>query len=76
MGANWRFRYYPRPGFFEGLARIIDLGNTLDDHPRFRSAPEADTFALRSDWIIVGQDIRNAIGEFKVIENDKLTHVS
>ena len=65
MGANWRFRYYPRPGFFEGLARIIDLGNTLDDHPRFRSAPESDTFALRSDWIMVGQDIRNAIGEFK-----------
>ena len=76
MRANWRFYSYPRPGFFEGLARIIDLGNTLGNYPRFRSAPESDTFALRSDWIMVGQDIRNAIGEFKVIENDKLTHVS
>ena len=65
MGAKWRIRYYPRPGFFEGIARIIDLGSTLDDQPRFRSAREADTFALRSDWIVVGKDIRNAIGDFK-----------
>ena len=76
MRANWRFYCYPRPGFFEGLARIIDLGNTPDHYPRFRSAWEADTFALRSDWIMVGQDIRDAIGEFKAIENSKLTHVS
>ncbi len=76
MRANWRFYSHPKPGFFEGLARIIDLGNTLDDYPRFRSAREADTFALRSDWIMVGKDIRDAIGQFKVIENNRLTHVS
>ena len=46
MRANWRFYSHPRPGFFEGLARIIDLGNALDDYPRFRSAREAD--ALRA----------------------------
>ena len=37
----------------------------MNDYPRFRSANEADTFALRSDWIMVAQDIRDAIGEFK-----------
>lgn len=68
--------YYPIPGFLEGLARIMDLGNLLDDYPRVRSASETDTLALRSDWSMVGQDIRNAIGEFKAVENDKLTHVS
>ena len=38
---------------------------TSANYPRYRSAREANTFALRSDWIVVGQDIRNAIGEFK-----------
>ena len=65
---NRRLNLHSMPGFLEGLARIMDLGNTLDDYPRFRSASEADTFALRSDWIMVGQDIRDAIGEFKKIE--------
>ena len=65
MRSHRRFFYYARPGFFEGLARIMDFGNTLDHYPRFRSAWEADTFALRSDWIMVGQDIRDAIGDFK-----------
>ena len=56
------FIRHPRRGFIEGMARILDLGNALNRHPRFRTAAEADAAALRSDWIIVGQDIRDAIG--------------
>ena len=59
-----RFIRYPRPGFFEGMARIMDFGNTMNRYPKYRSATEEDMVALRSDWITVGDDIRAAIREF------------
>ena len=71
-----RFLYYARPTFLEGLARIMDFGNSLNQYPRFRTAREADAFALRSDWIMVGQDISEAICEFEKTKMDDLTPVS
>ena len=52
-----------RRGFIEGLARILDLGNTLNRRSRLRVARrDVDANALRSDWVAVGQDIQQAIG--------------
>ena len=59
-----RFIRYARAGFFEGMARIMDFGNTMDRYPKYRSASEEDTLALRSDWVTVGGDIRAAMREF------------
>ena len=69
------FIRYARPGFFEGMARIMDFGNTLNRYPRYRSASEEDTLALRSDWIAVGGDIRAAILEFDEIQMDERASV-
>lgn len=53
----------PRRGFIEGVARIMDLGNTFNRRSRLsRTGNKADIKALRSDWLAVGQDIRKAIG--------------
>ena len=69
------FIRYARPGFFEGMARIMDFGNTLNRYPRYRSASEEDTLALRSDWIVVGGDIRAAIREFDETQMDERASV-
>ena len=67
MAKRRLFGIYTRPGFLEGVARVLDIGDTFNWYPRFRTAAEADAFALRSDWEAVGQDIRDAIGEFEEI---------
>jgi hypothetical protein len=64
------------PSFFEGLLPILDLGGTLlDDNYVFRSGYEEDIAALRCDWIVIGQDIRDAIIAFPDHEEaEYLTH--
>jgi len=62
---NRNFRLYAQPSFWEGVARIIDLGGTLNeynysDHPR-----EADLRATWSDWEEVGADFIAAIGQLQ-----------
>ena len=65
-----------RQCFVEGLMPIFDLGGTLlDDIYVFRSGYEEDIAALRGDWIVIGQDIRDAITAFPDHEvSDYLTH--
>ena len=70
-----QFNRYARPGFFEGMARIMDFGNTMNRYPKYRSATEEDTFALRSDWITVGDDIRAAVREFDETQASERAHV-
>lgn len=65
---------YARPSFFEGAARIIDMGNTLSEYNSSNTEREADAVALWMDWIAVGQAIRQAIGEFNQ-EADRLETV-
>ena len=52
-----------KPAFLRGAARAIDLGATLnrDAYGVSRSAHEADSSAIRSDWIAVGRDLRSAL---------------
>lgn len=69
---------YARPSFIEGMARLLDIGGTLNQHDaddlmemrrgmRVRrlaqpSDPEADAEEIRQVWLAVGQDIRDAMG--------------
>lgn len=77
MGARrGRFIRYARPGFFEGMARIMDFGNTMNRYPKYRSAAEEDVLALRSDWVTVGDDIRAAISEFSEDQASERASVS
>lgn len=52
------------PSFLEGIARIFDIGGTLNEYNRARSPQEADARALAADWSAVGNDIWEAIAEF------------
>ena len=53
----------------------MDFGNTMNRYPKYRSATEEDTFALRSDWITVGDDIRAAVREFDETQASERAHV-
>ncbi len=52
---------YARPTFLSGVARVLDLGGTLNSYNRSVSPEVADRLALASDWFAVGQDLRRAI---------------
>lgn len=47
-------------GFFEGMARVLDLGGTMVSYNESMTDEEADLRALSSDWQAVGDDLRNA----------------
>lgn len=56
---------YATPSFLEGLARSIDIGDTLTEYNTSESGAEADARALGSDWKAVGDDLRAAIAQYR-----------
>ena len=57
---------FAQPSFASGAARIFDLWGKFDDYNSSETTAEADAKAIASDWLVVGQDLSNAIeqGEF------------
>ncbi|ACK67405.1 hypothetical protein PCC8801_3437 [Rippkaea orientalis PCC 8801] len=55
---------YARPSFAEGIARLIDFGNTLQVYNTSFSDEQADFLALASDWYVLGDDLRNAMNHY------------
>ena len=54
---------YARPSAIEGVARILDFGNTLNEY-NYSSTPEqADFLALRADWRVAARDLGIALAE-------------
>lgn len=49
------------PSFFAGMARSIDMGNTLTDYNKSMTPEQADHNALAADWMAVGRDFRMAL---------------
>jgi hypothetical protein len=60
------FFLFSRPSFIEGIARILDLGNTLNEYNYSQSEEEADSQAIASDWKAVGNDIKVAIDQLEL----------
>ena len=61
---------YARPSFLEGMARVMDIGDTLNE---YNASDDPDTIALLMDWLAVGQAMRQAIGEYEeAAESDEL----
>ena len=56
---------FVRPSFVRGVARLMDIGGTLDRTAyNFRESPaEADTKALLSDWQVLAEDMAGAFDE-------------
>jgi hypothetical protein len=48
---------FTHPSFIGGMARGLDLGDTLTEFNRSISTEEADMIAIKSDWMAVGKDI-------------------
>jgi len=52
---------FAQPSFASGAARVFDLFGQFDEYNRSETTEEADAKAIASDWIVVGQDIADAI---------------
>lgn len=53
------------PSFIKGMARLVDLFGSLDSYSVSLEPNEQDVQALKLDWELVGQDIKNSIQEFQ-----------
>jgi hypothetical protein len=52
---------FAQPSFASGAARVLDLWGRFDEYNISATPEEADAAAIASDWIIVGQDIGDAV---------------
>ena len=52
---------YATPSFLEGMARILEFGNTLNEYNSSQSEEEADEVAIYMDWLMVGGDLKSAL---------------
>ena len=69
------FRLYSRPSFLDGVTRLFNFHGLITDYKYSRSNEEADYRAIESDWMFVGDDIKNAIIEFSE-KSESLDRVS
>lgn len=56
---------FARPSFLEGMARVMDLGSTMQIYNSSKSEKEADIKALKKDWEAVGEDTLNAVEKYE-----------
>ena len=52
---------FAQPSFGSGVARVLDLWGRFDEYNTSPNGEEADSAALAADWIIVGQDLCDAM---------------
>ena len=56
---------FSRPSFIEGMARVVDLGATMQVYNDCETEKEADLKALKKDWGSVGEDIVLAASKYE-----------
>lgn len=56
---------FAQPSFLEGVARVVDVGGSLNRYNRMPTAQEADSLAMWADWAAVGSEIASAAVQFK-----------
>ena len=56
---------FARPSFLEGIARLADVGGTLNEYNTSRSGADADARALQGDWRAIGHDVRVAFDKIR-----------
>jgi len=50
-------------GFLEGIGSVIAIGGNYHSFNTSKTPHQADADALKSDWGVVGNDLRKAIGK-------------
>lgn len=49
------------PSLQSGAARLFDFYGLFDDYNRSPNEAQADAMAIFADWLVVGQDIQDAM---------------
>jgi hypothetical protein len=52
-----------RPSFLEGMSRVLDFGNCLNEYNGAPTGAQADYLAISGDWRLIGLDWNEAIRE-------------
>jgi len=65
---------FARPSFFEGMARVLDLGCTLNEYNYSKTGTEADAKALKNDFQMVFQDLNTSIFNYEQQEEAQATN--
>ena len=58
-----KYFLFANPSFIEGMARVLDLGTTLNEYNTSLTPEEADHEAMASDWKAVASDLKAAMAE-------------
>lgn len=72
MHTDYSTVLFARPSFLEGVARVMDLGDTLTEFNQSLSPEQADAVALEMDWRAVGQDLWSAVGAYAAQHPEQL----
>ena len=59
------FYLFARPSFSEGMGRVFDMAGSYNVYNTSLTPEEADAKAIMSDWLMIGNDIRNSIYEYE-----------
>jgi hypothetical protein len=62
---------FATPSFIGGMSSVLDLGATLVVYNEAPSRDIADKWAIRSDWVVSGEDIRSAMKVWEQECNDQ-----
>ena len=57
-----------QPSLHSGVGRLFDFYGLYDAYNRSPNEAQADSMALLSDWMIVGDDLRSAMFEHERLE--------
>lgn len=52
---------FAQPSFASGAARVLDLWGVFDEYNRSENGQEADGKAIAADWLVIGQELYDAI---------------
>lgn len=67
MGTLFRrtARLFAKPSFLGGIARVLDIGATLNEYNTDPTPADADSEALKSDWAAVADEMYSAVTNFE-----------
>ena len=65
---------FARPSFLEGVARVLDLGGTLQEYNSSITPQQADALALNADWRAVNEEFARAM--FQVSSESRISLTS
>jgi predicted methyltransferase len=64
---------YARPSFLEGMARVLDIGGTLQHYSVSATGEDADARALAADVHAIGADLHHVLAAYiRTIEDNAL----